>query len=183
MTSQEFEAIPDDMYQRWLIRGELFERYDPEMGCRNRFHAEAMTTFGTAIYKWNQVHPKECRWVGASLMAARLVVDPATILDADIAFFTREVASRDPDDTQFFDGPPVLVIEILSPHDDINVILDKATEYFTAGTLMVWIVNPYDQTIAIHRLNTPVATFNTTQKLENLPELPGFSVDVADLFQ
>ena len=183
MTSQEFEAISEDMFQRWLIRGELFERYDPETGCRNRFHAAALASIGSMICSWCQTQPVSNQWTGASLTATRLTVDPATILDADLMFFTKEVAAREPDDTQFFDGPPILVIEILSPHDDLQVILDKAQEFFNASTPMVWIVDPYNHTVTLYRSNTPPTMVNNTHKLENLPELPGFSVNVADLFQ
>ena len=183
MTSEEFESLPDDGVERWIIRGKLYENRDTDMTRRNRYHASTEWLISGQLHAWWLNQPQPRGMFAAGEVGIRLSTNPVVIVGADIAYFSNTVALANPKNSQLFDGAPILAVEILSPYDKIQDILDKTNAYLDNGTELVWIVDPYNQTVAIHRLNTPVVTFNNTHKLENLPELPGFSVDVADLFQ
>ena len=98
-----------------------------------------------------------------------------------MAYLSAEMAAgRDPK-LRFFDGPPVLAVEILSPSDKHENIVEKVKLYLEVGTT-VWVVDPDFRTVHVHRPGQPVALFHDQQDLTGDPELPGFRVAVARLF-
>lgn len=46
---------------------------------------------------------------------------------------------------------PILAIEILSPQQGVQVLLDKFKIYFALGVQSCWLVYPYAQSIAVYR--------------------------------
>lgn len=46
---------------------------------------------------------------------------------------------------------PVLAIEILSPRQGVQVLIDKFKIYFALGVQSCWLVYPYAQSIAVYR--------------------------------
>ena len=52
--------------------------------------------------------------------------NPPSGVGIDIAYVSAEVAARQPD-AAYFDGPPVLAVEILSPSDTQESIDEKVT--------------------------------------------------------
>jgi Uma2 family endonuclease len=75
------------------------------------------------------------------------------------------------------------VVEIYSPSNRRSEILGKVHEYLNAGVLMVWVVHPGRRTVAIYRPGDPIPQLLThAGVLEDLPELPGFRCQVAELF-
>ena len=58
-----------------------------------------------------------------------------------MAYVSAEVAAREPD-AAYFEGPPVLAVEILSPSDTQEDIDEKVELYLETGVAIVWVVNP-----------------------------------------
>ena len=48
---------------------------------------------------------------------------------------------------------------------------------------IVWVIDPYHQIVTVHRLKAKVRSYNTDEELSGDPELPGFRVPVARLFE
>jgi Uma2 family endonuclease len=48
---------------------------------------------------------------------------------------------------------------------------------------MTWIIDPYDETVTVHRLKAKIRSHHTDEELPGEPELPGFSVPAARLFE
>lgn len=82
----------------------------------------------------------------------------------------------------FLVGPPRLAVEILSPTDEYDDICERVANYLDAGVPMVLVVDPYFQTIRVHRLGMAPVMFNNEQDLSGEDVLPGFRVAVADVF-
>ena len=60
-----------------------------------------------------------------------------------------------PNDMRFVEGPPTLAVEVRSegdytPSAEVEIVAKRA-EYFAAGTLVVWDVDPVADTIACYR--------------------------------
>jgi Uma2 family endonuclease len=108
--------------------------------------------------------------------------DPDSTVGVDVVYISGEVAAREPDDTTFIDGVPVLAVEILSPNDTLDEINEKIDQYLAAGVSLVWIIDPHDRTVTIYRPNQEPEFVNVRQELSGEPHLPGFRVPVADLF-
>jgi Uma2 family endonuclease len=83
----------------------------------------------------------------------------------------------------FVDGAPLIAVEVLSPYDKQIDIFETIEEYLDCGVQAVWIVNPYDDTVNIHRLGREPECLTFSDAIENQPELPGFRCSVAELFQ
>lgn len=88
---------------------------------------------------------------------------------------------------RFIDGAPILAIEVRSENDHGRAaerdMADKRTDYFRAGTLVVWDVDPVAETIAVYRAETPTAptTYRRGEVAEAEPATPGWRVAVDDL--
>ncbi|HEX3314805.1 MAG TPA: Uma2 family endonuclease, partial [Gemmataceae bacterium] len=80
------------------------------------------------------------------------------------------------------EGTPDLIVEILASSDRLEEVNEKTAAFRRAGVPLVWIVNPYDQTVIVHRLGAKPQLFNTDQELAAEPQLLGFRVAVAELF-
>lgn len=82
-----------------------------------------------------------------------------------------------------FKVAPDLAVEVVSPDEDI---LRKAREYFESGTQRVWAVYAEDKEILVMQLETNgeirITTYTVNDVLTGDPVLPGFSVQVRDLF-
>ena len=81
-------------------------------------------------------------------------------------------------------GPvsPALAVEVLSDSNTRAEMEQKRQEYFAAGTLLVWIVDPRTETVAVYTDPTAHTTLTTTDTLDGGAVLPGFTVPVAELF-
>ncbi len=94
-----------------------------------------------------------------------------------------------PDDPmRFLDGPPALAVEVRSENDygrsaDIALAAKRA-DYFEAGTMMVWDVDPVAECIHVYRPQTPdqPTTYGRGQVILAEPTLPGWRIDVDWIF-
>lgn len=180
VTEEDFLAMPDvEGIERDLVRGELRER--PE-SIRTYAHSILSGRIGYLLGLWLRTLPRP-RGVVLIGPAARLLRDPITIVGMDLAYIAAEAIPSQPHEAQYVDGPPILVIEILSPNDTCELIADKIEEYLEAGVLIVWIVEPRFSTVTVYRPDAKPQLFNSDQELTAEPHLPGFRVAVADLFQ
>jgi Uma2 family endonuclease len=80
----------------------------------------------------------------------RLATDPDLIVGVDVVFYEGKEAVRQCEEDSFFDGPPVVAVEVLSPTDTHEGVTDKIRRYLTTGTKQVWIADPDLQTLTIH---------------------------------
>jgi Uma2 family endonuclease len=110
-----------------------------------------------------------------------LARNPDTVRDPDVAFIAKD---RVPPSAVpgFFEGPPDLAVEVLSPNDRASDVLAKVHEWLAAGCLAVWVVDPQQKTVAVYDNHGAVALHRPDERLDGGAVLPGFSVDVADLF-
>lgn len=89
---------------------------------------------------------------------------------------------------QFVDGAPLFAVEVRSPSDYgpkmDAAYADKRCDYFAAGTVIVWDVDPRTRTIASYRADHPGTplVFSPSDTANAEPALPGWRVSVDDLF-
>ena len=83
---------------------------------------------------------------------------------------------------------PDLVIEIVSPTDQLSELNFKADQYLRDGVQVVWVFDPQRQRVVVHTL-TAAQPFTKQQvileaddRLEGGDLLPGFEIQVAQLF-
>jgi Uma2 family endonuclease len=94
-----------------------------------------------------------------------------------------------PDDLmRFIEGPPTFAAEVRSQNDYGEAaegeLADKRADYFAAGTLVVWEVDPLDECIHVYRRSDPTnpTTYRRGQMAEAEPAVPGWCVAVDWIF-
>lgn len=108
---------------------------------------------------------------------------PGTVLQPDVLFIRREHFDRlTPANVQ---GPPDIVVEVLSPSTARHDTIRKRALYERFGVQEYWIVPLHDERIEVLRLEDgrygrPII-FDTESTLTS-PLLPGFELAIADVF-
>lgn len=102
---------------------------------------------------------------------------------ADTSYYRGPV----PDDPwSFIYGPPTFAVEVRGEPDYGHVAdkerADKREDYFQAGTLVVWDVDPLAYTITCYRRHQPVVTFQRGQTADAEPAVPGWRITVDEVF-
>ena len=179
VTTEQLLAMPDDGVDRELIRGELRET---PMTKRNRFHTYVVTRLARFLDQWLDSQPAPCGEVHTGEVGTILRRDPDSTVGIDVAYFSAETIARQTDQTTLVEGAPRLAVEVLSPSDKVEEILEKVREYLSTGVELVWIVDPYFETIQVHRRGAAPVTYNREHRVNGGDVLPGLEFAVVDIF-
>ena len=103
---------------------------------------------------------------------------------ADAAFIKKERWNKIPQSERqkFTRICPDFVIEIISPSDTLGYIEEKMKEWIDNGCQLAWMVNPRKRTTTVYRSNGDVTIKPFTELLDGEDILPGFSINMADIF-
>jgi Uma2 family endonuclease len=78
---------------------------------------------------------------------------------------------------------PDLAIEVLSASNTPGEIARKIGEYFSAGTELVWIVDPVRRVVVVHTAPATRTTLTEADTLDGADVLPGVRFPVSRVFQ
>jgi Uma2 family endonuclease len=78
---------------------------------------------------------------------------------------------------------PTFVIEIISPSDNQNKILEKNQEYFSAGVQVIWLIMPNLKQVHIYSSPKKVQICTDDDICSAKPVLPDFEISVNDLLR
>jgi Uma2 family endonuclease len=107
--------------------------------------------------------------------------NPDTIRAVDVLFISNERYDRK-GATAFLEIPPDLIVEILSPGNTWAETIQKLREFFAIGVRLVWLVDPSSQSVFAYRSLTDVREFPIDDHLPGDDALPGFSIEVREIF-
>lgn len=173
-TAADLEESPDEGYQYELVRGFLVREQAPGFQ-----HARIVIRLGRRLEIWSEQ-------AGTGYVTGeggyRLESSPDTVRVPDVAFVRREQV-EDEQTVGFVEGPPYLAIEVVSPNDRWNAIVDKVNGYFGAGVEQVWIVVPTNRTVMIHRSLQDITVLNDNDTIVGDGILIGLELPVADIFE
>lgn len=179
LTVEDLLAMPDDDVSRELIRGQL--REEP-MTRRSRQHSGVESNIVFVLKLWLRERPEPRGRVHSGEAAFRVRRAPDTIVGIDVAYAPPELVAATPKKLPYYDGPPALAVEILSPADTHERIVEKVNLYLDAG-VVVWEVDPDFRRVTVHRSGSEPVTLNVTHELVAGPELPGFRAAVSQFFE
>ena len=108
--------------------------------------------------------------------------DPDRVVGPDATFVLARSLPVRKSDEGFLETIPELVVEVRSKSDRAGAVRAKKEEYFAAGVLMVWGLDPDTSSVTVHRPGQPDQTFGPADTLVVDDLLPGFAVPVARLF-
>ena len=103
----------------------------------------------------------------------------------DVAFVSYQAWPRERrvPRTNAWEVVPDLAVEVVSPTNFAEEIVDRVLEFFQAGTRQVWVVFPGPEQVYVYRSPTQVQILTRSDALEGEPLLPGFRLPVATLFE
>jgi len=192
MTTEQMLALPDNGMDRELFRGELREKprdreqtcgdwRDKPMTMRNRRHSRVETRVAKFLDNWLDTQPEPRGEVVSGEAGFRLRRNPDSSVGIDVAYASADQVANMPA-AAFYEGPPILAVEVLSPSDQQEEIAAKVALYLESGVAVVWVIDPIFRTVVVHRPGSEPEMFNALQALSAEPHLPGFLVPVASLF-
>jgi Uma2 family endonuclease len=77
---------------------------------------------------------------------------------------------------------PDLMVEVVSPNDIAEDMIDRINEYFAAGTKLVWIVYPTQRLLYVYESPRQVRILGATDELDGGKVLPSFRIPITSLF-
>ncbi len=77
---------------------------------------------------------------------------------------------------------PELMVEVVSPHDLAEEIVERLNEYWAAGTQLVWVIYPTYRQVYVHESPLQVRILGEAADLEGGGVLPGLRIPIASLF-
>jgi len=176
MTADELWAIGDDGCRYDLIEGELY-RTSPASPKHGKFAARVARHLDVFVDEL------ELGEVFGAESGFRLSRDPDTVLAPDAAFVRADKIPPDDEQDGFWPVVPDLVVEVISPSDTVGYLVDKFAAYLDAGVEAVLTIDPKRRTLSVHTQDGITRTLRENDVLE-LPEiLPGFSLQVSEIFR
>ena len=175
LTADDLLALYADGVRGELIRGALSETMPTGI-------QHGQIAVNLAILLGAFVKPKKLGVLVASDSGVRLELDPDTVREPDVAFFSSEKMPPDKSVPGYAEVAPDLVVEIVSPNDRLTEVNDKALMWLRYGVRLVWVVRPDERLIDVHRDGHPVATLAESESLDGVDVLPGFSCAVREVF-
>ncbi len=108
-----------------------------------------------------------------------------SVLAPDAAWVRRERWDALTDEEQEGFAPlcPDVVFEIASKTDDLRDLRAKMRAYLTNGARVALVIDPRSLTVEIYRPGQEPQVLLRPQALTLTPELPGFTLDVAPIFE
>jgi Uma2 family endonuclease len=77
---------------------------------------------------------------------------------------------------------PDFVVELMSPSDSLEKTRTKMREYMDNGARLGWLINRGQQQVEIYRPNQEVEILQSPKTLSGEDVLPGFVLDLAEIF-
>ena len=108
-------------------------------------------------------------------------VDAQTMIP-DGSWVTQQVLDQRVDRSAFFTEAPALVVEVASMYDDIHDQQRKMAEWITRGTLLGWLVDPWNETVFVYRSGGEVEQLERPSELSGEDVCPGLVVPMQPLW-
>ncbi len=173
-TVEEFMSLPDDGKRYELIEGELIEMPGPNIN-----HGIITSRLIRALSDFLKLQGQSPD-LALTNLAFELARKTAPIPDA--AYVTAERMAG-ADLSKAFPGPPDLAIEVMSPTDKWSEVIGKVRLYQRYQTRLIWIIDPFDQSVFVYRLNQPRRSLLIADELSGEDVMPGFALPVKELFE
>lgn len=167
--------MPDHGVWYELVRGEL-----RAMPLASGPHGLVTTTLLGML--WRHAVEHRVGRVFTPDTGVHLFREPDTVRAPDISFLSEARIPPEGIGRGFLRIAPDLAVEVLSPEDTMAEIEEKITDYFAAGTRLVWVVNPRARTVTVYRPDARPYVLGRHERLGGEEIVPGFSCQGEDIF-
>lgn len=174
ITAEELRAM-GDIGRCELIFGELVMISPAGVG-----HGVVALRLGRFLGEFVDRH--ELGLVLAAETGYRIQRDPDLVRAPDASFVRKDRLPKTLP-RGFFEGVPDLAVEVVSPDDTRREVAEKTNMWLAHGTQAVWVADPKDQTLKIHRVGRPILSLGLDGEIRDEPLLPGFNLALSKVFK
>jgi Uma2 family endonuclease len=176
MTAEELMELPDDGSTFYELSRGILICMSPSAYQPSRIAGVLLVRLGGFVDQHNLGE------YGSADGGFKLASNPDTVRAPDV-WFVRADRAPAAEDPGFYNGPPDLAIEVLSPSDRFHKVALKIRDYLDAGTPLVWVLDPESKLTAVFRPGAPVRFIETDGTLDGEDVLPGFSLPLRDVLR
>src|SRR2546428_4823943 len=175
MTADELlhVRIPDKRVE--LVRGSLVVREPPG-------YTHGRVTVSLAVRLAAHLENTGAPQVIVAETGFTLARNPDTVRGPDLAVLRRDQVPV-PEPRGFLELGPDLVVEVLSPGDRPGEVLAKVADWLSAGTRLVWVIDPERRLTRVYRDDGRETIVTAEGGLDGEGVLPGVSFSLASLLQ
>jgi Uma2 family endonuclease len=83
---------------------------------------------------------------------------------------------------KFWPGAPDLAVEVVSPNDRFDDVVEKVQEYLAAGARLVWVALPRSKSVMVYHSNGEIKILCESDELQGEDVLPGFVCQIKQIF-
>lgn len=174
-------ATEEDVLAIHAREGRLFELVDgvlvqKGMGLLESFLASYLSALLHAF-----IHPRKLGIIAGE--GGMLKLSSGLVRIPDISFISWDrIPGRKVTTQPIPKLAPNLAVEVLSASNTPAEMKRKRREYFKAGVLLIWIIDPEKRTVMVYTSVKNVRTLTEKDTLDGGDVLPGFTLALADLF-
>lgn len=110
------------------------------------------------------------------------ILSETNLRGADAAFISNNKLAQITEPDKYLPFAPDIAVEVVSPTDRAADIKAKVSLYLKAGTQLVWVIYPDEQSVVVHYPDNTAKTLTEADTLDGGTILPDFSVPVSTLF-
>lgn len=176
MTADELMELPDDGMLYELSRGMLVCMSPSSYG-PSRIAGRVMAR----LFPYIEEH--DLGDYGSAEGGFKLASGPDTVRAPDVWFVRKDRVPTGYNPEGFYDGPPDLAVEVLSPSDRFHQVALKVRDYLDAGTPLVWVLDPKAPITAVFRPEAPVRFVDADGALDGEDVIPGFTLPLRDVLR
>ncbi|MCI0845699.1 MAG: Uma2 family endonuclease [Chloroflexi bacterium] len=175
VTAEELLQMPDDGLRYELVKGELVK-----MAPAGSEHGDLAMRVGWRLGQYVENH--NLGKVFAAETGFRIASNPDTVRAPDVAFISKGRVEEAGLVEGYWPGAPDLAVEVISPTDIYTAVQAKVLDWLDAGTLMVAVVNPRQQTVTVYRSRTDITILTGNDILDGQDVVPGWTLVIRDFF-
>lgn len=174
ITAEELERFPEDDSRCELVAGRVV-RMTP-----------VGVSHGFIVVRLASLLDSHVRRQGLSVLVVtevgfKLASNPDTVRAPDVAVMRRHRLPS-PLPKGFVNGPPDLVIEVLSPDDRSEEMREKVQQYLARGVTIVVVIDPDRKTVRVWRPSAERVELSGDDALDLDAVVSGFRCPVHELF-
>jgi Uma2 family endonuclease len=175
LTVTEYKNLPENGPRYQLIEGDLYVAPAP-----NRFHQDISRNLEVALANYLSAHT-----IGVLYDAPfDVYLSEVDVFQPDLLIVLNE--NRGILTDAGAEGPPDLVIEVLSPKTRQLDLVHKKRTYARMGIKELWIIDPDQKDVTVYRFDQdpidPVGKFSGQEEVSS-PLLPGLTIALQDIFR
>ena len=176
MTAADVERMGPAGERLELIDGTLREK-PPVSQRHGEIEAQLFIPLGSHIlaHGLGRLYPSDTQFT--------VLHDPDKILIPDLAFVRADRLRPEAERWRIAPDPPDLAVEVVSPNDPFDEVMEKVEIYRRARVPLLWLVLPRRRAVVVYALGQEPRTLVDTDDLDGGDVIPGFRLPVAELFR